>query len=58
MMELLAIQHGANVNIHLVSKHTNNSNAIDTISIELSPLLNYPFPTVLLSQLGMTILSE
>lgn len=48
-MELLGIQHGNAVHIYYME---NQGESISQISIELSTLLNYPFPSVVLSQLG------
>lgn len=48
-MELLGIQHG---NVVHISSMENQVESISEISVELSTLLNYPFPSVVLSQLG------
>ena len=54
-MELLDIQHGGSVEIYPLIKQTDDALLIRNITIELSSFLNYPFPPVLLSQLGMCI---
>lgn len=52
-MEMMSIQHGSQVQILCVSDQDYLMNCIDDITIEISTLINYPFPSILLSQIGI-----
>ena len=53
LMEMMSIQHGSQVQILCVSDQDYLMNCIDDITIEISTLNNYPFPSILLSQIGI-----
>lgn len=52
-MEMMCIQHGSQVQILCVPDQDYLMNCIDDIIIEISTLNNYPFPSILLSQIGI-----
>ena len=52
-MEMMSIQHGSQVQILCVSDQDYLMNCIDDITIEISTLINYPFQSILLSQIGI-----